>query len=517
MAENYSIALGVKAPEPSGLAAINPLDLANQLIGIQRNNIALQNDQQVLGARQRAGEIMNAAPSFNEGIQAIAKDPQVSSYLPDYIATLQGANASMTAMQGAQQDQTFSARDKMLQILGSGMQDPRTLSRMMHSALDSMSPAARKGNEKFMQAIFDSVGQGLDDANLTPAERGQLYQQRLSSIMLGSGLGETAFATRGVTPPSQTLVPGVGPGGTAATVHFGGLPELGGGQPYVMGEKGAPTPGEIDKQTGGVTPPVRGLSPGQQAQQAADVKYGEELTRQAQNDIDIYPDLHKLDVIDQALSNFQAGGGADVRAELGKTLQGLKNAGIPVPDSVINKVANMKPGEEDKNSLAATQIFKSLAAPLALRSMTGDIQGQARLPEIEAYKDMLSETNDPETLRTLLGTARQMIQYRYDRAKSVGEFRRKLSKGDPSVEGMTMMDYPEWRAENFSGELPDLTAGGLVMAKKKSEAPEDKGAAQYESSTTSKEPPAKEETTKKEKGKMSEKEKKSKLDSIWGQ
>lgn len=405
------------------------------------NQVALTQAQQQLAARQKAGQIMARAPSVEVGVAQLLSDPETAGFAPDVVNTMQAISSSQTGQAGEQQSQAISGQGQLFKVLTGAVQNPGMAKPLADAALDAMSPSARAANSQAYTNIVKSLTDGLPD---DPVAAQQEYSKRLSGILLGAGIpADQIRASTGAVAPSVQMLP-VGEGGAQVPVQIGGgvtSPNT----PQIMGQPGASVQGQT--QTQQTANAARGGVAG---------KIDDEMTAQSA----LQPALQRIDIIQGMLKNFQSGGGADAMAKAAQGLQALQKAGLPISDDTINKVGN--------GSLSATQVFNAEIKPLVIQSLKSDIQGTGRAmrPEVETYLQSMDATTDPAALMKLTNQARYNMQVMYDQSQKYVDFKEAQRQNDPSIEKYKdPADFYAWYNKNYKPEeLPQATGGGVNLA-----------------------------------------------------
>lgn len=428
--------------------ALNPLDMMNQILDLRTKSL-------LLSAKHRAGQIMAAAPSIEQGIQDLSKDPLTAGMAPEIIATYQNIQQSVIATHGLQQEQGIQGLNSVLQGLFPGISDPTHLGDAiaMHSAV--LSPEAQDAVRKAVPDLTKVLTSDLPEGQAGVDE----LTRRIASIYVGAGGSpENVRAVTGAMTPQTVQT--TGPEGEAVTKIIGGP----------MAGAGAPAGTEIGK----------GPSILKQAEASATGGTVGNLTADMSADAEQIPQtLKQLDLMAQALKSFQSGGFADFRAEGGKLLQGLKNIGVTgVSQDLIDKVAN--------GDLAASQTFSSQIKIMAVRALRDASQGlgKATKNEIDSFLQMADVTTDPASLLNLLNLARYSLQIGYDKSQKFVKFKQMVAKNDPAVQGLSIADFEPWYASQFDpSTLPSSTGGGLDLGAVQPE--EVKGTSEASPATTS--------------------------------
>lgn len=458
-----TIALRVAPAEAPSGPAFNPFEMISKLAQTRATMLEVQNAQQTLAAKQRAGQLMANAPDLESGINAMQKDPSVAGFAPDILASLAGVNSSLVAAAGQRQAQSESGLGTLLKSISAGINDPSMVKTAAYGALQTMSPDARKAMLPAYTQIVHSLTDGLP---ADPELARPIYQRRLAALSLSAGLSpDTVRASTGTVAPSQTLAP-VGEGGAMVPVQLGG-PVTGPSASGVVGGDGTagnslalpPGPGQSDLTAPVASPAqIKGQTQQQQAASSAKGAQAGELSAEMAAASDIALPLKKINMMTDALSQFQSGGGAETRTQLGTSLQALKNAGLPVSQDTIDKVAN--------GSLQYSQLFDSEIKPFLVKQLTDAAAGQGRVTktEVDSFITSMDSTKDPATVMKLLNQAKYSLQIQYDKSQKYLDFKKALKNDDPSVSGLDENDFPEWYIHHFDPEkLPQATGGGLGL------------------------------------------------------
>lgn len=439
---NPTVALGIKPVQP---IQSNPFELLRGMADTQSALLGAENAKRILSAKQKAGSIMQAAPTLEEGINALALDPEVSGYVPDIISTLQGVSGAMTSQQGAIQDQSLSGLAQVIKMVGSTVSDPRVLEGGTQAILETLSPSAAPRVRKAYGAVVKSLTDGL--LKLPPEKRLEEYQKRAAAMFVGSGGDESAIrAQLGTIAPSVSMQP-VGTEGETVPVQTGGG----------MTEK--PSAKILD--SGESEAPISTLSPAELKLKEKQGEVAGEFEQEYAGITEALPSIKRIDMMQTAMSKAQLGGGADIRISMGKTLQALKNAGFDgITQENIDNVGN--------SDLAASQLFDALVKPMLISELSDISQhlGKASANEINTYMASMEATTDPKTVMQLLNKAKYDIQVEYDKANKYAEFKKLLKAKDPSVADYDgPSDFGLYYINTLDpNSLPQATPGGINLA-----------------------------------------------------
>lgn len=440
---NPTIALGVNTASPA--ASQNPLGLIGTIAQAQKSMVEARSATLTLQGREMAGKIIAGAASPEAAESALLANPLTAAFAPEYANNIAAMRQTQTTTQGLVQDQSQSAMQKVFALMGASATDPKTALESGRAIIESMpNPQAKALAEKSFGMILDSVAGGLD--GLSPEERTAKITQRLGGIAVATGATtpEAERAQSGNVAPSITMQP-VGPGGAPVPVAAGG-PAVGPQPaPHIIGQSEAP---------------VQGLTPEQTAEQAATGTIAGDVEKQMSESAGILPvEAKRLNLMQDMLQLFQAGGGAETRGEIGRSIQALKNLGFTgITDEMIKKVAN--------GDLDALQFFNQQIKQAAIGQLK-DVQkglGRASAMEINNAIDALSADQDPAALMRALNQAKYGLQVQYDQMGKWLQFKKLLATKDPSVAGLDKGDFNNWYLANSNDSaLPTKTGSGIEL------------------------------------------------------
>jgi hypothetical protein len=466
---------GTQAPGAAA-AGGNPLALVGQFADIQNKVNQNRMFQQTFAARQRAGQIIAASPDLETAFQSLTKDPQVAPFAGPIINEYRQGMLSQLQYQGEQSAQARSGFEGVLKALPAALADPSQLGPAIQQQTALMSPAARAKSAPAIASLVSALTDGLPQ---DPAQARQLFNQRLTGQMISAGV--TPDAVKGIVGSMTTMdlggqkVPGVQlppqlgggfvPGGKPLqmslppTLTTGPYGEGGATKPVIVGGASggnALTPGG-SKAAAGSGLAISGPSQEQtEANQRAGAAGGDIAGEMIARGEALPGAIKRLDMMTDALSNFQSGGGAQMRSKLGTALQAVKNAGGDfISDDLIQKVAN--------SSLPDTQVFSAEIKPLVIGQLKEAAQGTGRVmrSEVDAFLQMMDASKDPQTLMRLLNQGRYALQVGYDQSQKYVDFKQAIASKDPSVKGLGPSDFFSWYNKNFKPEaLPPSNAGG---------------------------------------------------------
>lgn len=433
-------------PNYGGANAANPLDSASTIVDMQSKFLqqqqarqAIQNYQLDMQAKSKAGEIIAHSPPGDYGamVSNLQSDPLVAGRLPDIFNSINSARSAMLTGGSQLIDQNSKAMDIFNKIAASAANDPTQLASVKKQTLDLLPPDVRARVSPFIDDATDSLMTGVTGKDQASIDQ---FQHNYIARMVGSGTvtPDAGFAAMGRTPPATSVQP-MGQGGAEIPVTLGGF-----GATSTANPTGA----------GASMPPPSGLSESQKAFQAKSGDVGGEIAGEISDNAATLPTaLKRIDLMTQALGQFQSGGGADFRGEAGKLAQALKNAGVDIDDKTIQQIAN--------GSLPAGQVFDSLVSRAGVQALKADAAGTGKVmrTEVDRYLEMMGKTNDPNTLLTLMNNLKYTMNVGYDQSQKFLQFKHLLAAKDPSVAGLDPGDFHSWYNHNFDPDKLETPKG----------------------------------------------------------
>lgn len=186
MATDPEISLGVRGgatgPMQAGYTGSTPpnaLALLGSVTDTRAKLLGLQ-------ARQRAGEILAAAPDLDTGIARLQQDPLTAAWAPELAQTAAATRNAVLSGQGQLQQQGIDAFHSFAQNLPAVLADPKNRPPARDIALRLASPAVR---DRLGQSI-DYLYQSLDhDLPQDPAAAKQRQVQDLAGWIVSAGAG----------------------------------------------------------------------------------------------------------------------------------------------------------------------------------------------------------------------------------------------------------------------------------------------------------------------------------------
>lgn len=418
--------------------------------------------QQTFAARQRAGQIMSAAPDLESGWTAMMKDPLVAPFAGAIVNEGRQAQKALLDIHGETSKQAMTGLEGAMKALSAGYADPSMISPMLKLHLDGLGPEARKVAAPLFDSLATSLGDGLPagEAGITK------LRSRITGIMAASGLNDAVI--RGVT---GTLAPEVrsgpfGPGGAERTYSIGGsyTPGLVGPGGSLPGAGGGPVPGGSGGPGGaaaslpggalslpsgspagggiGLSAAATGASGGGGAASAAPpsapppagasydpglsgVSVGQHSYLQdryknlAQDQSRLDQDVTSQSMIQQvlqeargAMTQFKPGGGAGVYARLGATAQAFG-----APQELVDKISN--------GNLAATQEFQKLMVNNVMAQIKSQLPSGSRLAQYEfrVFEDRNPNiSTDPRAIEKIFGWWDKLYARSTDEQSSLNKY-----------------------------------------------------------------------------------------------
>lgn len=469
-----NISLGVRTPEP---ASGNPLGMLSSFADVQNKMNQNQLFQLEYASRQRIGQILSQSPDMETGIQSILQDPVAAIGAAPIVASIRQGQLTLQEIAGKKTEQNTTALKSFLAQSAAAANDPSLLDGIAARSIAGTDPLIRKTSEPLIRSAEAAL---LSNLPTDPAARLAAYKAKHLAMLAANGIGneqvqmlygkpETrdqgggiasgmvspltgGFAQAGPTMP-KTLAPQVitaepasaggakvmyGTGGQLGT----GVQEL--GEPPASGPSAAPLNANAlgvgrGPATSSATD-LKGLTPAQHgASEAAGESVKNIISDMNERSSTMPAQMHSLDVMHDAIQQFQAGGGANIRQKAGMFLQALHNAGVGgVTDKMVQDAAN--------GSLPAGQTFDALIQSFVTRQLTQDAQGQGKTmrPEVDKAIESVGKTTDPAAILQILDNARFKANLYYDQSQKWLDFKQLLKKDDPSVAGMEQSDFYGW-------------------------------------------------------------------------
>lgn len=459
-----TISLGIQTPQPPAASGPgSPLGMLNTFSEIQARQNQNLNFQQTFAAKQRAGQIMSASPDLESGFGAMLKDPLVAPFAGSIINEVRQSQKTLLDIQGEQQTQASSGLAAVMKAIPGAIGDPSMLPALISSQMKTLSPTAQARVQPAVDDLSRALMDGLPSADALRgdprlgAAAASMLQNRFLGIATASGMSaDTMRAISGTMAPATGIEP-LGPGGAPVPFTRGGsvfgspaaIPMQAGGEaPNALTAGGSPANPLAMPLPAPAPAPISGLGVTQHAQATESGKFAGTLATEMSTSAKQLPeDLNRINLMQQALGQMQAGGGAQFRSTLGSVLQGFKNAGVGISQDLIDKTAN--------ESLASTQIFQAQVRPEVIAQLKQAAQGTGRVmrSEVDAFLAMMSPSIDPEALRQMLNSAKYQAAVQYDMTQKYMTHKNS---------GRDMLDfYPTYNREMDPYGLPTRAGGGL--------------------------------------------------------
>lgn len=386
---------------------------------------------------------------YDKLLSSAAQDP----FTVQYINPLRQAQLTQRQITGLVQTQNAQNWKDINTVFASSANNPAMLGPGLAGLLSRIPVANRPAAMQYIQAI----GQGVSQRNGQPIDlstpQGQAdFKANLLPLAAAADMNATQMGianlppsavAMGYTSPTEAYKPtqtGLDPfanvvTGTAAQFARRATgttpPSPVGGN--ALGGTGAPntTLGPNGQPPGIVTQ----LGPGEQKRYDNAADYEQDLNKAVDS---LRPIALAMKVERAASQQFQMGGGAEQRAAVGKMLQGLRDAGFPLPESLIEKVAN--------GSIADTQSFQAAMTPIIMGQYKSGVQGTGRgfMVEVDQYlKKYPNIGTDPrayETISNMLSTGFDQL---VNQQQQLPVFRSLLAEGK-LPRGTTIADFPRW-------------------------------------------------------------------------
>jgi len=408
--------------------------------------------------RQRAGEILAAAPDLKSGIDALSKDPLVGGFATEVTSTMQAVEASMASTAATKQATALSGLDAVIKGSFAALNDPQTFVPLVEAFSTTLDPEARisvmKALPNLQAAFFD--GMLPVDPDMTPEELADvqmknmdMFQRRFAATLMAVDVNEnTIRAATGTIAPQ--VISYVDAEGRTNTFQIGG-PVTG----PSSGGRIAEGPTTAEQAASGA---IGGVAGGVES---------------SMNDMAMtLPEQSKtINAMLKAMESFQAGGGAQVRGQIGSAMQGLKNIGMTgITDDMISDVAN--------GSLEAQQEFVALSKQYVTAQLKAAVAGTGNVmrPEVDAFLQSLNDATDPAAIVGLLNQAKYILRLQGDAMAQWLKYKGKISANararadgkeipHEDVDGLGLESFPTWYTVNRDWEkLPEYTPGGVNLS-----------------------------------------------------
>lgn len=475
-----TISLGIKPAGSKENPLGNPLELAGRFATIQNQLNQNKLFQQTFSARQKAGQILATSPDLETGLKNLYADPLTAPFAPEIVSSVRQGMLAQTQQYGELQTQALKGFDSFMKAAPGAIANPQSFDKLTDAYLATLSPQVREQVRGAIGNVRESLTAGLPS---DPIKASAELRKRFAGLSTSAGVSPDVFATAAGKPSQIDVGGGLQFGMTDSTsgsfaptnqvgktvapgVHSGPYGEGGAEVPFVVGGDATtqnPLLPNARPLHGGGGANALGLSGPTQQDKAYNEKSGSEAAdlqaEMSKRGERLPTDLKRIDIMAKSLTDFQAGGGAEVRAALAKLMQGAKNAGADfITQEGIDKVAN--------GSLAGTQIFNAQVKPMVIGALKEAAQGTGRVmrSEVDAFINMMNSTTDPKAIMTLLNQAQFALQVGYDQSQKFTEFKSLLSKKDPAVAGLDKSDFFSWYNKNYSHfKLPDSNANGMAL------------------------------------------------------
>ena len=323
------------------------------------------------------------------------------------------------------------------------------------------------GGEKY-HAIISKGGVELPNVNVLSVGPDLAKSEELKRK--GEIAGGLAPTPATVTGPSGEAIPGVtaGGGGGAAPVFSPLLKAppgsgMGLAPPAPTPAASAPaTPAEsaAEKKVAEAPLPETIVGPTIAAKgfMEATATLGKDILGEITANGHTLPQMAKrVDMLAKQLEEFQAGGLANARANVGSIIQGFKNMGFPISDELVQQVSN--------GNLSASQVFTSLISRAAVQSLKADAEGTGRVmrTEVDRYLDAIGASNDPAAIRVLLNNLRWNMAVGYDQSQKFTDFKNMIAEKDPKLgKYKDISDFSAWYNHNFDEKKMEMPPGMAV-------------------------------------------------------
>lgn len=411
----------------------NPLEMGNQLMDIRNKQNANELFRNQQAARFQLGRIMATAPDAESGLKAAMANPQVTTFLPDVIASLQGSQSQELGRQATTQDMATKGLTDTMQAESAGVAQPSLIPAIAAAHTGLVGPAAQAQVKRGIDLLNKAAG---GDPAMTAA--------------LAAGTGFSPDSIRSMTgePSISTGVGPFGEGGAPVPFQVGGALGTPGTAKVIGGGTAAPVgsadsnPVEADfNALGGMaskpSAPLTGLTPAQAQLQTAQAT-NEAGTQQhmAQVASGLTPLVNRLDVITDALKKTKLGGGAGAAQTLAEAAQAMQRIGIDISDKTINGIAG--------GDLASMQVLNADIGQMLAQSTAQIFSGSGSEPTahyINNQVDALSHESDPNAVIKYINNIKANLRVESDKLSKYDTWQQGVQDGK---KGFTPGNFEQW-------------------------------------------------------------------------
>jgi hypothetical protein len=485
-----TVALNVRGPAV-GTTTVDPIHSAVELgrFQIEMNQARLQQHQFM--ARQRAGEIMSAAPSLEAGLDAVAKDPLAGPFAGELVGQYRQAAYFQRQYNESVTKETTSALEAAHKASPSLFHDPDQWNSSVNSIFKSLSPEAQRRAGPAFQAMTSGLYDGLP---ADQAARQAEWSKRVYAFTLGSQV--TPETIRGITgqitpafhelegPEGEKLPSIVGAplgGRTVATpltiLQPPGSPtaQPAPAQPTAQPAPGAPVQPAAQPAPGQAPAPILTPPPPQEVplrgQTTFEKKSSEGLAKSFTDTVDEVNSAAKgvgaltnsMDAIQDLMGFFRTGAWAQSRENVAMFIRGASNT-LGIPKEQQDKFVAQIMGADSARALSAQQEFEMLINRYSVQQLTEVAKGTGRImrPEVDAFMSGLGKFKEPEAIMDYINRqGRPLVQGIYDRVQHFPEFEAlvKARKANPG-------SFESWYLQTHHttpDRLPTITSNGVPI------------------------------------------------------
>jgi hypothetical protein len=179
--------LKAQAARP-GFNTMSPLETMSTFADIQNKLNTNKLFQQTYAAKLKAGQLIAAAPTLEDGLDALTRDPQTAPFAPEIINTFRQTQLTLAQTQEINQGMAANGLQGFVKMLPAVLADPSdsTWAGAQEAALAGLAPEARKRVQSSIDSIKKSLLAGLPTDD--PEAAGRMFSQRLNGLLTGAGM-----------------------------------------------------------------------------------------------------------------------------------------------------------------------------------------------------------------------------------------------------------------------------------------------------------------------------------------
>ena len=503
-----SIALDVGQGSANPLAGqANTLNSLGTFIGLQNQINQNKQFQQTFQARQALGQIVSQAPSFEAGLEAAQKDPQVAGFAGEALGQLRNTYQTIVNTEGTLAKNSRDAFDALVGGSLIAANDPSQLANVIQERIKTLPAGLQSTVGQMAKPYITSLFQGLNTSDNSPATQianQGIYRKNLTAMLFSAGVkpevlesyfGKPFTSDSGNAINFGTVTPSWLPGGGAPqitgqigknlppqvvqTTNEAGQPvyfSAGGAggnavNPLVVAPDGASPPGGNALGGGGPSagspavpsaPAAGGPSPAPGTPLTGQSQQGAVLNRAVPEQfMNNFTNLgnsvatgltftKSLEEAEKALSGMKPGGGASFYSKLGEIAQA-----VGLSKDVVDKISN--------GSLGSTQEAQKLLVNTVMAQIQQQLPKGDRLTEGEFNtfrQNNPSIDTDPEAIKKIFSFWKNIQNYNEEELKYATQYLQDARAGKgPGLEAFQQNWINQARGQKLLPSLGGESSG----------------------------------------------------------